>query len=59
MGNENELLHLQYGAPAASLKDLRPVKEMGGSTAWVWDLAVIDHQRKGWVECVLSERCRS
>ena len=53
-GNENELFHRQYEAPADSVSDLRPVEETGGSAGCVWDLAVIEHERRAWVECVLA-----
>lgn len=53
-GNENELFHHQYEAATGAGDDLRPVSETGGSAACVWDLAVIDHERRAWVECVLA-----
>lgn len=53
-GNENELFHYQYEAPADAISDLRPVSETGGSSACVWDLAVIEHERKVWVDRVLA-----
>jgi hypothetical protein len=53
-GNENELFHHQYEAPADPVKDLRPVEKTGGSTGCVWDLAVIEHERKGWLDHVLA-----
>lgn len=53
-GNENELFHYQYEASPDSISDLRPVEETGGSTGCVWDLAVIEHERQAWVECVLG-----
>lgn len=51
---ENELFHFQYEAPADSVDDLRPIEETGGSTACVWDLAVMGHEREAWVQCVLA-----
>jgi hypothetical protein len=53
-GNENELFHHQYEAPAGDISDVRSTNETGGSTACVWDLAIIEHERKAWVECVLA-----
>jgi hypothetical protein len=53
-GNENELYHHQYEAPAGAVSELRSVAETGGSMGCVWDLAVIEHERKAWVECVLA-----
>ena len=53
-GNENELFHLQYEAPGSAVSELRSVTETGGSTACVWDLAVIEHERKAWVKHVLA-----
>lgn len=53
-GNENELFHHQYEASAGAVSDLRPITETGGSSACVWDLAVIEHERKAWVDCVLA-----
>lgn len=53
-GNENELFHYQYEAQASTVGDLRSINETGGSTGCVWDLAVIEHERKAWVECVLA-----
>lgn len=52
--NENELYHHQFEASASAVSELRPVTETGGSAGCVWDLAVIEHERKAWVECVLS-----
>lgn len=52
--NENELFHHQYEASAEAVSDLRPIAETGGSSACVWDLAVIEHERKAWVDCVLA-----
>ncbi|HVM35480.1 MAG TPA: isochorismatase [Actinomycetota bacterium] len=53
--NENELFHHQYEASADAVSDLRPVSETGGSSACVWDLALIEHERKAWVDCVLAK----
>ena len=53
-GNENELFHHQYESSADSVGDLRPTVETGGSSACVWDLAVFEHERKAWVDCVLA-----
>lgn len=52
--NENELFHHQYEASADAVADLKPVSETGGSAGCVWDLAVIEHERKAWVDCVLA-----
>lgn len=52
-GNENELFHFQYESPAGALSDLRSIAETGGTMGCVWDLAVIEHERKAWMECVL------
>lgn len=53
-GNENELFHHQYEASPNAVADLRPVDETGGSAGCVWDLAVIEHERQAWIECVLA-----
>lgn len=52
--NENELFHYQYEASPDSVSALRPVEETGGSACCVWDIAVIEHERRAWVECVLA-----
>lgn len=53
-GNENELFHHQYETSADAVAGLRPITETGGSSACVWDLAVIEHERRAWVDCVLA-----
>jgi hypothetical protein len=52
--NENELFHFQYESTPERIGDLRPIEETGGSCACVWDLAVIDHERRAWVDLVLA-----
>lgn len=52
--NENELYHHQFEASADGVSELRSVAETGGSAGCVWDLAVIEHERKAWVDCVLD-----
>lgn len=52
--NENELFHYQYEAPPDRIGELRPIEQTGGSSACVWDLAVIEHERMAWIECVLA-----
>lgn len=51
---ENELYHFQYESAANRLAELVPTEETGGSPFCVWDLAVIEHERKAWVDCVLA-----
>lgn len=53
-GNENELFHYQYEAPPERVGELRPIEQTGGSSACVWDLALIEHERTAWIECVLA-----
>ncbi|MGI8709187.1 MAG: isochorismatase [Actinomycetota bacterium] len=52
--NENELFHHQYESAPEDLSVLRPVEETGGSSACVWDLAVMAYERQAWVDCVLK-----
>lgn len=52
--NENELFHYQYEATPEDLNVLRSTEETGGSSACVWDLAVIAHERQAWIDCVLK-----
>jgi hypothetical protein len=52
--NENELFHYQYEAPAGSVGALLPVERTGGSSACVWDIAVIAHERHAWIDCMLA-----
>lgn len=51
---DNELYHYQYESPPDALTALRSVEETGGSTACVWDIAVIAHERQAWVDRVLA-----
>ena len=53
-GNENELFHYQYEASSDAVGELHPIEQTGGSSACVWDLAVIEHERRAWIECVLA-----
>lgn len=53
-GNENELFHYQYEASPDRVGELHPIEQTGGSSACVWDLAVIEHERTAWIECVLA-----
>jgi hypothetical protein len=55
-GNENELFHFQYESTPERIGDLRPIEETGGSCACVWDLAVIDHERRAWMDLVLTNQ---
>jgi hypothetical protein len=49
--SENELHHRLFLGP--SLEELRPA-EPADSTACVWDLAVIDFERRAWHELVVK-----
>lgn len=51
---ENELYHYQYESDASQLAELKSIEETGGSPFCVWDLAVIEHERRAWVESVLA-----
>ncbi len=53
-GNENELFHYQYEASPDRIGKLHPIEQTGGSSACVWDLAVIEYERTAWIECVLA-----
>jgi hypothetical protein len=53
-GNENELFHYQYEASADAVQELLPIEQTGGSSACVWDIAVIAHERQAWVDYVLA-----
>jgi hypothetical protein len=53
-GNENELFHHQYEAPADAVGALLPVEQTGGSSACVWDIAVIGYERQAWIDLVLA-----
>lgn len=52
--NENELYHFQYESPPDAIERLRPIEETGGSSACVWDLAVIAYERQAWIDLVLA-----
>jgi hypothetical protein len=49
--NENEIHHVNFCGPSGEISRL---EEARGAVMCVWDLRVLEYERRAWIDCVLA-----